>query len=391
VCLRLGLAAGQPGRLSLQIAASTVRYNQAKQLGEAQRHGTSSWQSITVPSAFPIRAQARARVASRAVRLLIVKTSSLGDVIHALPLATDLAAQSRSSQGQSGIEIDWVLEEAFAPVVRLHPAVRRAIPVALRRWRKAPLAGDTWVEVGAARRSLREGGYDLVIDCQGLIKSAVVARWAGAPVVGPDAASAREPLAAMLYQRPVAVDRTLHAIARNRAIGAAALGYTASGAASFGLVAPAVPPELQDVTRTPYAVLLTNASRPTKLWPDERWRAVEASFAQRGWRSLLFWGTVDEGDRTRARAQGMQAATVMPRLGLESVAAVLAGAQMVVGLDTGLSHLAAALDVPTVGLFCDYDPQLVGVAGARCVSLGGVDVQPPVAQVLAAVDQVLAT
>jgi heptosyltransferase-1 len=318
------------------------------------------------------------------VRLLIVKTSSLGDVIHALPLATDLA------EARPGVLIDWAVEEAFAPIVRLHPAVREAVPVAVRRWRKALLAPDTWQEMRTARRGLRDGGYDLVLDCQGLVKSAVVARWAGAPVVGPDAASAREPLAARLYQRPVPIDPALHAVARNRALGAAALGYAINGAPRFGLTAPPVPPELQVLAQAPYAVLLTNAGRPTKLWPDERWRAVEASLAQRGWRSLLFWGTVEEGDRTRARAVGMQAATVMPRLGLDVIAAVLARAHVVVGLDTGLSHLAAALDVPSVGLYCDYDPALVGLVGARCTSLGGVDQQPPVCDVLAAVDAVLA-
>ncbi len=318
------------------------------------------------------------------MRLLIVKTSSLGDVIHALPLATDLA------EARPGIVIDWAVEEAFAPIVRLHPAVRDAVPVAVRRWRKDLLAPGTWQEIRAARRRLRDGGYDLVLDCQGLIKSAMVARCAGVPVAGPDAASAREPLAARLYQRPVAVDPALHAVARNRALGAAALGYSVQGAPRFGLTAPPVPAELESYTQAPYAVLLTNASRPTKLWPDDRWLAVEASLAQRGWRSLLFWGTVDEGDRTRARAQGMRAATVMPRLGLDAIAALLARAQLVVGLDTGLSHLAAALDAPTVGLYCDYDPALVGLVGAHCTSLGGVDQKPPVADVLAAVDRVLA-
>ena len=318
------------------------------------------------------------------MRLLIVKTSSLGDVIHALPLATDLA------QAQARIEIDWLVEEGFAPIVRMHPAVRHAVPVAVRRWRKDLFSAATWQEIGDARRALRAARYDMVIDCQGLLKSAWMARWAQAPIVGLDKASAREPLAARLYQRPVAVDRTLHAIARNRAVGAAALGYTVAGPARFGLTAPALPAELAEFTRAPFAVLLTNASRPTKLWPDERWRAVEASFAQRGWRSLLFWGSMDEGDRSHARAQGMRAATVMPRLGLEAVAAVLARAQVVVGLDTGLSHLAAALDTPTVGLFCDYDPRLVGLVGARCASLGGVDIHPPVADVLAAVEQLRA-
>ncbi len=320
------------------------------------------------------------------MHLLIVKTSSLGDVIHALPLVSDLARMRPQAR------IDWAVEEAFAAIPRLHPAVAQVIPVALRRWRRSLWRPATWGEVAQARARLREADYDLVLDCQGLVKSALVARWAQAPVAGPDRRSAREPLAARAYSRPVGLDRSLHAVARNRALGAAALGYSIDGEPPrFGLAAGSVPAALAAQVAAPYAVLLTNASRSSKLWPDERWTAVAAALAGRGWASLLFWGSDEEGERTRARAAGMQRATVMPRCSLPDIAAVLARAQVVVGLDTGLTHLAAALDVPTIGLFCDYDPRLVGLTGARCTSLGGVAAQPAVAQVLAAVEQVLAS
>lgn len=314
-------------------------------------------------------------------RILIVKTSSMGDLVHALPLASDLAAHL------PGARIDWVAEEAFAAVPRLHPAVARVIPVALRRWRKAPLAAATWRELRAARAELRRVAYDRVIDCQGLLKSACFARWARGPRTGYDRASAREPLAALFYGQRVAVPRALHAIERNRRLGAAAFGYAPAEAPRFGLALPPLAAGLfaEEALAAPYAVLLTNASRPTKLWPDERWQAVADWLAAQGLASLLPWGSAAERVATQRRAQPMRSARVLPRLPLEAAAVVLRGARLAIGLDTGLSHLAAAVGVPTVGIYCDYDPALVGLVGdARCASLGGVDRPPSADEVIAA-------
>ena len=319
-------------------------------------------------------------------RFLIVKTSSMGDVVHALPLASDLARR------YPGATIDWLVEESFAAIPRMQAAVDRVIAVAVRRWRRAPVSGTTWREVRAAKAQLRTQRYDAILDCQGLLKSAWMARWARGPRWGFDRASAREPLAALLYTSAVPVPRDQHAIARNRALGHAACGTDAAMPPSFGLLPPAISDRaLADATSTPYAVLLTNASRATKRWPDDRWRAVPSELHARGLRSLLFAGSASEERETRARAAGMADAWVAPRCGLDEVAAVLARARVVVGLDTGLSHLAAALGAPTLGIFCDYDPRLVGITGsAPCASLGGVNAAPTVAAVIAAIDDLLA-
>jgi heptosyltransferase-1 len=137
-------------------------------------------------------------------------------------------------------------------------------------------------------------------------------------------------------------------------------------------------------------VLLTNASRATKLWPDAHWQAVQRVLEKRGFATVLFWGSdVEEAD-TRRRAAGMRGAAVAPRCTLNEVAAALSRARVIVGLDTGLTHLAAALGAPTVGIFCDYDPALVGVTGdARCESLGGAGGGPGADQVCAAIGRVL--
>jgi heptosyltransferase-1 len=320
-----------------------------------------------------------------APRVLIVKMSSMGDVIHALPVIDDIV------RALPGTSIDWVVEEGFSVLPRLHPAVRQVLPVALRRWRKSMLAPATWRELRAARRSVRATSYDRVIDIQGLMKSAWVARWAHGPTSGFDRDSAREPGAARCYDRRFAVARTLHAIERNRRLAAAALDYVLDGPPRFTLAVPAlVQPELRDLAaRGPYAVLLTNASRATKLWPTPAWRAVEAHLARQGLRSVLVWGSEDEGAATRVRAQTMVAAHIAPRSALDQLAALLESAQVVVGVDTGLTHLAAAVGAPTVGIFCDYDPKLVGISGAaRCASLGSATGGPGEGEVVAAIEHV---
>lgn len=313
------------------------------------------------------------------MRVLIVKTSSLGDIVHALPVATDIA------RALPGVAVDWVAEAPFAALPALHPAVARVVPVALRRWRRAPFAAATRAEVRAAWQALRAERYAAVIDCQGLLKSALVARCARGPASGLDRTSAREPLAAWAYARRIAVPRTLHAIERNRRIAAAALGYRLDGPARFAWRPAAAAP----LDGTP-AVLLIHASRPTKRWPDADWLAVGGALAARGLPVLLPWGSAAEGERSRALAARLPGAIVPPLLPLDRLAAQLALAPVVVGLDTGLTHLAGALGRPTVAVFCDYDPALAGVTGAAARNVGDRAGPPPRAAVLAAVEAVLA-
>jgi heptosyltransferase-1 len=318
------------------------------------------------------------------VRILIVKTSSMGDVVHALPLAADLAAQV------PGAQIDWLVEESFAAIPSLSRHVRRVHPVALRRWRRALMQGATWAEVAAAKSALRRESYDWVLDVQGLLKSAWMARWAAAPVAGPSSSSARERVAAAFYSRRIAIGRDLHAVERCRRLGAAVFGYVPAPRPRFDLTlaprASAGGAEAAAPGAASPAVLLVNASRATKLWPEERWVALEGALAGQGLDSLLVWGTAEEEQRVARLAGNMRRARVAPRLPIDAIAAALNRAPIVVGLDTGLTHLAAALGRPTVGIYCDYDPALVGLVGDGAVaSLGGVNQSPTVEAVLAAV------
>ena len=309
-------------------------------------------------------------------RVLFIKTSSLGDIVHNCPAVSDVA------RCVPGATIDWVVEEAFADVAALHAGVRRVIPIAIRRWRAALLSGATWSELAAFRDALRAERYDAVIDSQGLVKSAVVAALAHGRRHGFDRASAREPLAARFYDSPHAVPASLHAVERNRSLAAAALGYSLPASCDYGLRAEG---ELPLRAREPYAVLLTMTSRDDKLWPEESWRALGAWLAQRGLQCLLPWGSDEERRRCARIAAAIPGAVVPARLPLAGLARLLRQARCVIGVDTGLAHLAAALGAAVVGLYCGSDPASTGLYGnARLRNLGGASRPPALEAVQAA-------
>ncbi|MCX8097829.1 MAG: lipopolysaccharide heptosyltransferase I [Casimicrobiaceae bacterium] len=310
------------------------------------------------------------------MKILLVKTSSMGDVVHTLPAVSDIARHL------PGALIDWLVEKPFAPIPALHPAVRRVVPIAWRRWRKSLWSAATLTELREARRTLREERYDLVLDLQGLAKSALWALQARGPVHGYGFGSAREWLAPLFYARRSAVEPTLHAIERSRQLAALSLGYRPDGAAEFGIAAP---PWGWRPCREPYAVLVTGASRASKLWPENRWLQVARKLLASGLWLVWLWGNSREASRCVALA-AQSDGDVPPFLGLSEAAAVLGRARLCVGLDTGFSHLAAALGVPTVGIYCDHDPALVGLRGRGYVaSLGARGRPPETVQVLEAI------
>jgi len=313
------------------------------------------------------------------MRILLIKTSSLGDVIHNLPVVTDLRTHFPDAA------IDWVVEEGYADIVGLHPGVRQSIPVALRRWRKSLFKVATWDAMRSFRARLQAESYDLVIDTQGLLKSALITRMARGRRYGYAAASAREGLAAQFYDACFEVPTNLHAVERNRRLAALAAGYAPAPTPDYGIAtAPA---------RTgtgPGVVLLSATSRDDKLWPDERWIALGQALHQRGLKALLPAGSARERERAARLAQAIPDAVALPPLGLAALAAQLAAARMVIGVDTGLVHLAAALGRPTLALFCASDPTLTGVfAASPAINLGARGSPPGVDDVLVAAESVL--
>lgn len=296
------------------------------------------------------------------MHILLIKTSSLGDVIHTLPALTDAAREI------PGVQFDWVVEEGFAEIPGWHPAVDRVIPCAIRRWRK-DLPG-TWRsgEWKGFRRKLRERRYDLAIDAQGLAKSGFLTRLARATKVGLDQQSAREPIACRFYDRLVPVAKGQHAVDRLRQLFAYALAYPVpEDPADYGVDFERLPQiEVQD----PYLVFLHGTTWETKHWPENYWIELARLAGEAGYRVRLPWGDEEEFQRAericeRAGAQ----VEVMSRLPLAGIAGVLAHASGVVAVDTGLCHLAAAMNTPAVSVYGPTNPGLTGAHGKNQVLL----------------------
>jgi heptosyltransferase-1 len=310
------------------------------------------------------------------MKVLIVKTSSLGDVVHTLPALTD------AMQAIPGIRFDWIVEEAFAEIPTWHPAVNKVIPVALRRWRRHPLKALRSGEWHAFRRQLQAARYNRIIDAQGLLKSAVLSVMAYGMRCGLSWASLREPLAALAYQQRVQVAREQHAITRLRQLFASVLGYSYYHVApNYGLgrvrfTSTANPNSANAASRLqqlpqrsavpmPYIVLLHGTAWPTKQWPEADWIMLGRLANQASFAVYLPWGSGEEHQRAARIAGSLSRAKVLPQMNLSAIAATLSSAAGVVSVDTGLSHLAAALDVPAVVLYGATDPALTGAWGNR--------------------------
>ncbi|NYT82727.1 lipopolysaccharide heptosyltransferase I [Alcaligenaceae bacterium] len=314
-------------------------------------------------------------------KILIVRTSSLGDLVHMLPAMSDIAAHV------PGAQIDWIVEESFAEIPGWHRAVSETIPVAHRRWRKHWWSAETRAARAALRKNLDARHYDIVLDMQALMKSIWLVRQTHGLRHGLDMRSAREPLASLFYDVKHTVEFWQPAVARQRKLAAAAFGYTYEGPPDFGLERITDGVEIQ-----PYAVIMPSASRDDKLWPEEDWHKVFGRLREKGLSLKLLSGSPTETARAQKLVQGNAEAEVLPRMSLTEVAKVLAGARIMVGLDSGLTHLSAGLGRPTIGIYKASTPVRTPLEGpAYTASLGERGNAPSAETVLSAVDQALAT
>jgi heptosyltransferase I len=291
------------------------------------------------------------------MRVLIVKTSSMGDVIHTLPALTDAAKK------HPDIQFDWLVEENFAEIPLWHKQVQQVIPIAFRRWRKKWWHYLKNGEIKKSLKLLRAKQYDMVIDAQGLCKSAVFTLCSKGHKVGLDKKSAREAIASYFYDSKVTIDTAQHAVSRMRALFSRALHYELPDTvADYGLDKAKLPrPDLA----SPYLVFLHGTTWATKHWPNEYWQRL-AQLAEAAQQHVyLPWGNQAEKERAEWIAGESQFIHVLPKLTLQQMAAILAYAQAVVAVDTGLGHLAAALDVPTISLYGPTDATLTGTQGAN--------------------------
>ncbi|WP_308389385.1 lipopolysaccharide heptosyltransferase I [Acidithiobacillus sp. AMEEHan] len=293
------------------------------------------------------------------MKVLLVRLSSLGDVLHTLPALTDLQA------ARGDVLLDWLIEPAFAPVASWHPVVRRSWEFSLRQ---RPRGGKELLRaVGRLRRELRAEAYDLALDSQGLYKSAFLAHLAGARVAGLSTRSAREPLASYLYGQRHVVPWGPTAIQRNRELFAQVFAYPRpAGAADYGLASqierwrgPAAAGIETLRQSTPFVLGFHATSRAwqNKEWPANHWVRLAQRLGEIGYRLLL--PAVDERERLRVESITMAAPNVqaLPTLNLEDLGRIMVAARAFVGMDTGLSYLAAALGLPGVTLYGPTAPE----------------------------------
>lgn len=310
-------------------------------------------------------------------RFLLMKTSSLGDVLHNMAVVSDLRRVF------PGALIDWCVEAPFAEIPSWHSGVRRVIPIAIRRWRKSLFSPHTWSEISLSLGALRSEHYDAIIDTQGLVRSVLLAQLARGPVYGQSRQEAREALSGLLVTHPLQVPYALHAVERYRTIAATALGYVDR--------LPKLPLDFGLSDRFPLrpnneVFLFTNTSRDKKLWPEDHWIKVGRQLSNAGLIPVFTAGTEVEAARSQRIAeniaQGGKAGEILYRPTLTQLTERLSKALLCLGVDTGFTHIACALEIPTIAIFTDTDPALAGGFGlGRRATFGHLNSCPPVSDI----------
>lgn len=295
------------------------------------------------------------------MRILIIKTTSLGDVVHNLPVIADIQKHIQNAI------IDWVVEESFVDILTMHTGINQIIPVAIRRWRKSLFSKQTWIEFFAFKELIQSQQYDFVIDTQGLLKSGLITYLSKSlNKCGYDKASVREPIANYFYNHHYAVSRDFHAVLRNRKLAALALGYTIDEATiNYGIHVPENSDTFDIIKVLPsnFILALHGTSRNSKLWAIEQWVALGKELQLQGFSLVLPWGNDAELQRAKQIASQLEQSLVLPKMGILSLANIIQKSQAVIGVDTGLAHLAVALNKPVIGIYTDTNPVLTGLYG----------------------------
>lgn len=321
------------------------------------------------------------------MKILIVRVSSLGDVLHTMPMVADIRQHFPEAQ------IDWVVEEAYVGLLRLNPQVNRILPFALRRWKKRLFSREIRQEMTAFGRQLHETTYDVVLDVQGLIKTGIVMGLAKtvkggikAGLANATEGSGYEPLSRFFHNKSIPVNARTHAVARGRILAGKVLGYEPTTVPDFALRVPDV--ECPVKVNAPYTLFFHGTAGISKKWAPANWIATGRSLASQGMQVLLPWGNPTEHELARVLAGQIPGAVVLPALSVEQMIVLMQGASLIVGLDTGFTHIAAAYCRPTIEIYCDSPRwKTEGNWSDKIINLGDKGAPPTAEQVLGAVGQ----
>lgn len=303
------------------------------------------------------------------MRILIVKISSMGDIIHNLPILSDIHLHFPDAK------IDWVVEENFVDILKLHPKIDNIIPIAFRRWRKTPFSPQTKFEFKAFLAELKAQNYDYIIDTQTLLKSVFIACLANGKRYGQGPKTAREWLAGFFYNHRFSVSRDQHAVDQNRQLTALALNYKIpTNAPDYGLIREDLASQIKMSLPEKYVLAFHTTSRDGKLWPMGNWVSLGILLAKQGITLCLPWSNKKEQNKAEIIATHVPNAIVLPPSNLTTLAQITAGAAAAVGVDTGLIHLAVAMNVPSIAIYTDTHPELNGTYGGAnslAINIGG--------------------
>jgi len=323
------------------------------------------------------------------VKILLIRVSSLGDVLHNMPMVDDIKAHYPNAQ------IDWVVEEAYVNLVKLQPKVNKVIAYAQRRWRKSLGNKETRAEIKYFYRTLREEAYDFIFDTQGLLKTGIIMGMARKAPNGKKVGLANgtegsgyEGISRIFHDLSIPVDRRTHAVLRGRLVAAAALNYQVDTPASFGLQKLDLQPEWMPAT--PYIVFFHGTAGESKKWPRNNWICTARDLQVTGWPILLPWGTAAEKAEAEAMAEHMSNARVLPKLSMQEATVLAQRAALVIGVDTGLVHIAAAYETPTIEIYCASPRwKTEGNWSDKIINLGDKGHPPSVAEVEIAFERLL--
>ena len=330
-------------------------------------------------------------------KVLLVKLSSLGDVLHNLPLVWDLRARLPNAQ------IDWVVEEGYVHLLKPllskggFQGIDRIIPFGLRRWKKNLFKLSTWQEFFAFRKTLQSTSYDVLIETQGLLKSAIVCSLAKksseaviAGLANATEFSGYEPLARSFYNQSVQVPTQCHAVDRSRWVMCSALELPFLDRLNTPQfyrreLIESIPKNVVEGLRSPYVLCFHSTAREAKRWSNESWIALGKELSARGYQAVFPWGNLTEKAVSISLAENIPGAFVPPAFSIEEAFSVIANAALTVGVDTGLTHLAAVLNKPTVEIYCDSPKwKTEGYWSPQIQNVGDMQKAPNVQEVLEA-------